>query len=293
MQKNTWPVESPEPLLPFLLSHVKGLSRNSVKNLLSGGKVLVDGKRVNRHDFQLSPGETVSLAPRDGRSGDPKRPKLPFPILYEDGDLLAVDKPAGLLSIATDTEKSVTAYHMATDYVRSGDPNGRVFIVHRLDRDTSGVLLFAKTVDAKDALQADWQTAVQRRGYLAVVEGAPPEESGTIRSFLRETTTHLVYSAPSGGKEAVTHYRVTARRDGYSLLDVSIDTGRKNQIRVHMADLGCPVVGDKKYGAKGNPMKRLGLHASELTFQNPLTGKTLSLTAPAPGGFYQLTGKPN
>lgn len=284
MKETSWPVTRPDTLLPFLLAHGTGYSRNNIKSLLTGGKVLVDGRRATRHDHPLAPGQTVSLAPRQRQTAS-----LPFPILYEDKELLAVDKPAGLLSMANEKERTQTAYHMVTDYVRESE-GGRVFIVHRLDQDTSGVLLFAKNEKAKRAFQDNWEALVQRRGYLALVEGAPPEEIGTLRSYLRETTTHLVYSVPHGGKEAVTRYRTLRRGQGYTLLDVEIDTGRKNQIRVQLADLGCPVAGDKKYGATTSPLKRLCLHAGVLSLQNPLSEGVLELIAPPPEGFYKLCG---
>lgn len=189
-----------------------------------------------------------------------------------------------------DQEKTDTAYHALTEYMRAKKPAGRIFIIHRLDRDTSGVVIFAKTEVAKRAFQEDWETLVKRRGYLAVVEGVPEETSGTVHSWLRETTTHLVYSSAyaGGGKEAVTNYAVRRAGEGYSLLDISIDTGRKNQIRVHMQDLGHPVAGDKKYGATSNPLKRLGLHANELILDNPMTGETVTFSAKAPKAFLKL-----
>lgn len=276
-----WRVSAPDTLLSFLLANVRGFSRNNLKSLLSGRQVLVDGVIVTRHDTPLAPGQVVSLAPR--RPG----PALPFPILYEDGDLLAVDKPAGLLTVANEAERQRTAYRMVTAYVRAGQPDSRIFIVHRLDRDTSGVLLFAKNEAAKRALQDHWDTIIRRRGYQAVVEGAPPQSEGRICSFLRETATHLVYEAPTG-KQAVTHYRLLRRGRSYSLLDIDIDTGRKNQIRVQLAGLGCPVAGDRQYGAKTSPLGRLCLHAHALTLDNPLTGRPLALLAPAPRSFCRL-----
>lgn len=272
-------VAEEDTLLPFLLAHVKGISRNSVKNLLTRRQVLVDGKPVTRHDHPLAPGVTVEvLAP------GAKAPT--FSILYEDDELLAVDKPAGLLTVATDKEKTKTAYHFATEYLKGR--GGRVFVLHRLDKDTSGVLLFAKREAVKRAFQDNWEAIVRTRRYLALVEGVPHPDKGTVRSFLRETATHLVYSVDRpgpGAKEAVTHYRLLDRRGSHSLLEVSIDTGRKNQIRVHMKDLGHPVAGDRKYGATTDPLGRLGLHAHTLALVHPVTGKELVFTAPAPKGF--------
>lgn len=212
-------------------------------------------------------------------------------IIHEDAELVVIDKPAGLLSMASDTEKSATAYRQVSDYVRAKNRKNRIFIVHRLDRDTSGVLIFAKNEGIKRALQNQWNDIILHRGYLAIVAGAPPQKSGTVRSFLLENSVHVVYSAPErmGGKEAITNYTVLAQRKGFSLLDLSIDTGRKNQIRVHMKDLGCPVVGDKKYGEGGkSPLGRLALHADALSFTHPVSGKELSFTSIPPTEFARL-----
>lgn len=246
-------------LLPFLLREVTGKSRNTVKGLLTRRQVMVDGTVVTRFDAPLLPGQQVTLLPPEAAGAA----ELPFPVLYQDRDLIAVDKPAGLLSMGNEKERTRTAYRMVSDYVKAREPGGRIFIVHRLDRDTSGVLVFAKNERMKRALQDHWEALVQKRGYVAAVEGDLPEPEGTVRSYLRETATHLVYSGPRGkeGREAVTHYRVLARGKGFSLVEVTIDTGRKNQIRVHMQDLGCPVAGDRQYGAQSDPMGRLALHA--------------------------------
>ena len=281
MKEMEYTVEAGGPLLPFLLERVRG-SRNHVKSLLTRGQVAVDGKTVTRHDHPLTPGQRVAVlaAPR---------PAAPFPVLYEDGRILVVDKPAGLLSMASDREKLRTAYRMATDYVRQSDPRGRVFIVHRLDRDTSGVLLFARDEETKRAFQDQWDALVGRRGYLAVVEGRPPREADTVRTLLRENAAHKVYSVRSGGKEAVTHYRTVQSGSRYTLLEVDIDTGRKNQIRAHLSELGCPVAGDKTYGAAADPLGRLCLHAHELRLTDPFTGEERVFRAEPPRGFRSLT----
>ena len=283
MQEKRYIVEGQDTLLPFLLAHVAGKSRNSVKAMLTRGQVQVDGKTVTRHDHPLLPGQTVVVLPQG--AGDKK---APFPILYEDGRLLVIAKPAGLLSMASDKEKLRTAYRMATDYVRKTDSRNRIFIVHRLDRDTSGVLLFAKDEETKRAYQDNWDRLVGRRGYLAVVEGRPPRDSDTIRTLLRENAAHKVYSVPSGGKEAITHYTTLSRGREYALLEVDIDTGRKNQIRAHLSELGCPVAGDRDYGAATDPLGRLCLHAHELRHTYPFTGEARRFRAEAPGGFAAL-----
>lgn len=279
-------VEEATTLLPFLLTQVKGKSRNTVKGLLSRRQVRVNGKTVTQFDHNLRPGQTVSILP----PAENRLPELPFEILYEDGELIVIDKPAGLLTVATDKEKLRTAYRMVTDYVQARDRSGRIYVVHRLDRDTSGVVLFAKNEEMKRSLQENWGENVEKRVYLAVTEGRPPEDKGTCRSWLLETVTHLVWSAgpDSGGKEAITHYELLSQEGGYSLLRLNLDTGRKNQIRVQLADLGCPVAGDKQYGASTSPIGRLGLHACELAFVHPRTGLRTVFTAPVPRHFKKM-----
>ena len=283
MKKMEYTVETGGPLLPFLLEREKG-SRNRVKALLARGQVSVDGETVTRHDHPLSPGQRVAVSPRAVEAP-------PFPVLYEDGRLLVIHKPAGLLSMASDRERLRTAYRMATDYVRQRDPGARVFIVHRLDRDTSGVLLFAKDEETKRAYQDRWDALVRRRGYLAAVEGRPPREADTVRTLLRENAAHKVYSVRSGGKEAVTRYRVLRAGPRYALVEVELDTGRKNQIRAHMSELGCPVAGDRAYGAATDPLGRLCLHAHELALSDPFTGEERVFRAEPPRGLLALAGR--
>lgn len=216
-------------------------------------------------------------------------------ILYEDKELIAINKPAGLLTVAAGVPGAPTAWRQVTDYLQVRNKRSRAHVVHRLDRDTSGVLLFSKKEELKEALQERWNELVVCRGYTAVVEGRPEEEEGTIRTFLLENRAHVVYSAPQyrGGKEAITHYKAVRSRKGFTLVDVRIDTGRKNQIRVHMADLGCPVVGDKKYGKGADPLRRLGLHAGKLELHHPGTGEKLCFEAPLPKEFYRLFPEKN
>ena len=279
-------VEEETTLLPFLLLRVKDKSRNTVKGLLSRRQVLVDGRVVTRFDAPLTPGQRVELLPESAAGAA----ELPFPILYEDAGLIAVDKPAGLLSMGNEKERRRTAYRAVSEYVKAREAGRRLFIVHRLDRDTSGVLVFAKDEGLKRALQDNWEKLVKQRGYTAAVEGTLPQAEGTVRSWLHETATHLVYSGPRGrdAKEAVTHYRAVMERRGYTLAEVEIDTGRKNQIRVHMGDLGCPIAGDRQYGAKTDPMGRLALHAGVLVLTDPRTKKDLTLRAPLPAPFRKL-----
>lgn len=278
-------VEEESRALDFLLEKVKGKSRNAVKNLLTHRQVLVDGAVVTRHDTPLLPGQRVVILP----PGAPAPADLPFPICYEDDWLLAIEKPAGLLAVASDAERQRTAYRMVLEHQRAKDEGAQLYVVHRLDQDTSGLLLFAKSREIREQLQKDWETAVQERVYAAVVSGAPKEREGVVRSFLKETKTHLVYSTGDPrGKEAITEYQVKKSANGYSLLELYLHTGRKNQIRVHMKDLGCPVVGDRKYGGEKSPIGRLCLHAGRLTFTHPVTGETVSLTSRRPRDFNRL-----
>ncbi|MDE5732373.1 MAG: RluA family pseudouridine synthase [Bacteroidales bacterium] len=223
-------------------------------------------------------------------------------IVYEDNWLLVIEKPSGMLTMSTGRQGEVTAYSMLTDYVRDTSykrtrgMRPRVFIVHRIDRDTSGLLVFAKDQDTKEALQGNWSNAVTARTYVAVTEGSPHNNEGTVTSWLKEDPRSLVmYSSPvdNGGQKAVTHYKVLRRPDddgpnkksGYSLVEFELETGRKNQIRIHCAVLGCPVAGDRKYGARTSPIGRLALHARTLSFIHPWTGKEMNFSTPVPKSF--------
>ena len=211
-------------------------------------------------------------------------------ILHEDKDILVVNKPAGLLTIATAKEKAQTAYFILTNHVRAGRAASRIFIVHRLDRETSGVLIFAKTPAAKYRLQDGWSET--EKHYLAAVHGRLTKKSDTITSYLAENTVHRVYSTrdTKKGKLCRTAYRVLKEAKGMTLLDVQPYTGRKHQIRVHLADIGHPVVGDRKYG-KGDTRTRLALHARSISFPHPTSGKRLTLEASVPPFFIKLFGR--
>ena len=278
--RRQWTVTEETTLLPFLRSKIQDKSRNTVKNLLYCRQVMVGERIVTQFDTPLHPGTKITLLPKASAGAV----ELPFAILYEDADLLVVNKPAGLLSMGNEKERTRTAYRMASNYVKARTPGRRIFIVHRLDRDTSGVLLFAKNERMKHRLQDNWETLVKRRGYLAVVEGHLPQQEGTVTSYLRETSTHLVYSAPPGrdAKQAVTRYRTAAQAKGYTLVELDLETGRTHQIRVHMQDLGCPIAGDRSYGAKTDPFGRLALYAHVLALIDPRTKKNISFQIPLP-----------
>jgi RluA family pseudouridine synthase len=213
-------------------------------------------------------------------------------LLYEDRDILVVDKPPGLLTVGTDSDKSRTAYFALTDYVRKGcaKSRNRVFIVHRLDRETSGVLVFAKSEEARLRLQDHWHET--EKTYLAVVHGKCKERSGTITTYLAENRAHVVYSTsdPAKGKLSHTAYKVLKQTKDCALLEVDLLTGRKNQIRVHLAGIGHPIVGDAKYGRGGEPRGYLALHARTISFKHPFGGKQLVFSAKVPAHFSKLVG---
>ena len=277
-------VEEDALLLEFLLAHITSKSRNTVKNLMKSGFCAADGEIVTQFDHMLKRGQVVTVA-----ADNAVRAALPFRIIYEDAHVIVIDKPAGLLCVANEKEKERTAYRMLSDYMKAKEEHGKVFIVHRLDRDTSGIVMFAKDAETKEAYQEKWDELAKKRIYTAVVEGEMPESEGTMKSYLRETEGHMVYVAESKyrSKEAITHYRVLKTNGKYSLLEISIETGRKNQIRVQLADAGHPVVGDKKYGSEVNPLRRLALHANELYVKSPYGGKEKFVSG-VPGGFDNL-----
>lgn len=280
-----YPVKKNCELLEFLLETFKGQSRNSVKSLLGSHRVTIDGAPVTQFNFKLYPGDTVIISSSPIR----KKTRSNLPIIYEDEEIIVINKPSGLLSIASDKEKGSTAYRMLSDYVQQKDKHNRVFVVHRLDEDTSGVLMIAKNPSIQKALQDNWNDIVSKRGYYAIVEGKMPNKTGTIKSYLKKNAQNLMYSSKDkNGQFSVTHYSVMKENDNYSLLDVNIDTGRKNQIRVHLGDLGHHVIGDDKYGEPANPLKRLGLHSYCLELKHPITGKKMKFTAPMPKEFETL-----
>ncbi len=282
----TLKVKEKDILLDFLRKELKSKSRNNIKSALSRGDISVNKKLVKKFDFALKSGDIVTV-------GENKPAFFSInpivEILYEDNEIIVISKPHGLLSMATDKERDNTAYHYVTEYVKLKHKNNRVFIVHRLDRDTSGIIMFAKNPQIKSQLQENWNDIVKYRGYTAVVEGKVQEQEKTITSYLKETNTLLVYSSKDkSGDKAITDYKVLSQNDNYSLLDVSIKTGRKNQIRVHLSEMGHPIAGDKKYGAQTNPINRLCLHAGKLIFTHPITKKEFNFSVDIPKAFKRV-----
>lgn len=274
------------PLLEFLRANLPQLSRTAVKALLKYDQIRLEGSVTNQFDTPVAPGQTVSInfsRPWQTLSN----PRLR--IVYEDDDIIVVNKGYGLLSVGTDNKKEGTAYSILRDYLKRLNPANKLFIVHRLDQHTSGLMLFAKNIKAKETMQHNWNNMVLDRRYAAIVEGCPEPPEGVYRSRLLENSQHLMYSTDdTKGLEAVTRYKVLKSRNGYSLVDVSLDTGRKNQIRVHMHDMGTPITGDRRYGAKTSPLHRLALHARTLRFVHPVTRKDMNFSIPLPASFNSL-----
>ena len=270
------------PLLPWLLTALQPMPRTRVKQLLKHGRVTVNGVPTTRFDHPLRSGDRVAVLAGRVDSGSDALREAGVAIVHQDADLIVIDKPAGLLSVATESQKTDTAFARLRAYL-DDRREGRPFVVHRLDRETAGLLLFARSPAIRDRLQTSWDAVTKT--YLAVVEGAPRLAEGVVRNFLTEGKDLRVRASagrPPGAKEAVSHYRVVATRGRYSLVEVRLGTGRKHQIRVHLAGLGCPVIGDAAYGAQTDPAGRLGLHAWRLALDHPVTGGRVELESQLP-----------
>lgn len=280
-------VQEKTDIFQYLLS--LGFKRTRVKQLMKYRGVLVNGNTVARHDHCLFSGDRVCLS-HEKKAVAELRPNLGLKILYEDDALLVIDKPAGLLTISTEKEKTKTAYFQINEYLRGREPDkgGRVFIVHRLDRETSGLIVFAKTEAVKRRLQESWDDS--EKHYLAIVEGVPEKQEDTISGYLNESSTLRVYESKKtvNAKFAVTQYRVLKSSRAHALLEVAIKTGRKHQIRVHVSGIGHPVAGDRKYGSQTDPLKRLALHAYRLSFTHPVTKRRVCFESRPPHVFDKL-----
>ena len=283
----TYSVTEPVKLLEFLFASMPERKRTNVKELLKHNSVKVGQLVTSQFDHPLQPGDVVAVnLTREWPRFYNRRVQL----VYEDDDIIVINKGYGLLSMGNDKVREGTAYSILKDYVKWQDPRNKIFIVHRLDRDTSGLMMFARNPQAKEAMQHNWNNMVLERKYLAVVEGKVDDDEGEVRSYLAENSQYEVYSTnnPNEGQLAVTRYKVLKRANGYSLLEVSLDTGRKNQIRVHMKDLGHPIAGDRKYGARTSPIHRLALHAQTLRFAHPITRTLMSFSTPVPASFASM-----
>lgn len=280
-------VKEPVELMEFLASKMPDASRTKLKSILAKQLVHVDNVITTQFNFALKPGMKVQISRAKGKK-EFHNPLLK--IVYEDAYLLVVEKKEGLLSVGTDRQKERTAVSILNEYVRRTSRNGRVYIVHRLDRDTSGLMMFAKDEQTQNTLRDHWHRIVFDRRYVAVASGEMERDAGMVRSWLTDRTLY-VSSSPvdDGGKESVTHYRTIKRANGFSLVELHLETGRKNQIRVHLQDLGHPVIGDGRYGFEElNPIGRLALHAFKLCFHHPVTGEEMCFETPYPAEFKKL-----
>ena len=266
-------------------------SSTRIRKYVRHGRVLCNGRQVIRPDMNVNSGDVLEVT-RDPAAGA-HRVELPVPILYEDHDLIAVEKPAGMLTAGTGSGKKPSLYHLVNFYVRQNAfHRAGVFVVHRLDREVSGIVIFAKSREIQMRIKQSWPTTEKR--YYALVEGRPPKSEGTVESWLAEDGQQKVRSVPestSGARNAVTHYRTLKVIADHTLLEILLETGRKNQIRVHMADIGCPIVGDRRYGASGRFVRRIRLHGFLFEFNHPVAGKRIRIDSRMPAGFLKLGQK--
>jgi 23S rRNA pseudouridine1911/1915/1917 synthase len=273
-------------LADLLFEEFKTASKTTVKSRIVHGNVRVNGKMATNPSVLLKPGDVVEYI----RQAAPvSKIKPPFPVLYEDEFFLIAEKPAGLLSAGERGLGGTSFYQQLLGWIKEkSDGRERLFIVHRLDREVSGLLIFAKSEEIQERFKSHWKEA--KKFYYALVEGSPPKEEGTIRSFLTEGHDQKVFSTKSqdGAKLAITHYKVMDRAEGYTLLEVELETGRKNQIRVHLSELGCPVVGDRRYGADARFERRIRLHAFYLAFRHPETEVPVEVKSRMPKGFLVM-----
>ena len=279
------PVREDCLLIDFLLKQM-GLTHTKVKNLLSGGAVTVDRKAVSRHDTPLQRGQLVHVT-RHKRNNILENRFVK--IIYEDRYLVVIEKGAGILSMAS-SARQYCVKTVLDEYFEKRHFKCRAHVVHRLDRDTSGLMLYAKDVETAQVLEHQWKEFVYDRRYVALLSGHMEQEGGTVHNWLKDNKAYITYSSPTdnGGKEAITHYRRLMTTEDMTLCEMKLDTGRKNQIRVHMADIGHPVCGDDKYGNGHNPARRLALHAYRLYFIHPVTGEDMHFETAFPKEFTRF-----
>ena len=282
-----YPVREECELLTFLMTYIEGISRTRAKELLSRKMVYVNSQITTQYNFLLQPGMLVQISDH-GRKRDLQSKWVK--IVYEDAFLFVVEKANGILTNTMPGKRTETVKSILDEYVKRQNRTFSVHTVHRLDRETSGLLIFAKRRDVQQMLTDNWKDLVADRRYIAVCEGLMEKDTGTVTSWLTDDRMFISHSSAidNGGKEAITHYRTLKRGKEYSLVEMKLDTGRKNQIRVHMQDLHHPIAGDYKYGAETDPIGRICLHAYKLAFQHPITGEFLKFDTPIPPQFKNL-----
>lgn len=279
-------VEREQPLLEFLLEKVKGQSKSKIKATLQGHGVLVGKTCVTKFDYMLKPGMCVAVS-NTKRNLNILRSRY-VKIVYEDQYIVVVDKAVGILSMAAG-HSSLNVKAVLDDYFHKSRQRCQAHVVHRLDRDTSGLMIYAKDMQTEQTLERQWHEAVYDRRYVALLSGRMEQKEGTIANWLKDNSAYITYSSPTdnGGKYAVTHFYTLETQANYSLVQFCLETGRKNQIRVHAADMGHPVCGDVKYGNGDNPIGRLCLHAYVLCFYHPVTHEKIEFSTPIPQSFIQ------
>jgi 23S rRNA pseudouridine1911/1915/1917 synthase len=285
---NEFTVEQPTELFEFIMNSLEGISRSKAKAILAGGGVSVNKRRETQYDFMLQPGMTVQIS-KHKNTHDLANHFVK--ILYEDKWIVVIEKNTGILSMGNET-KQFSVKSILDKYFKEKHQKNTAHVVHRLDRDTSGVMIYAKDMETEQTLEYNWQDIVVDRRYVAVVCGQMENDRGDVESWLKDNKAFITYSSPvdNGGKYALTHYHTLKRNEQYSLVDLKLETGRKNQIRVHMQDLGHPVLGDIKYGNGDNAIGRLALHAYKLDFFHPVTGEKMEFATPFPSAFRKLFG---
>lgn len=275
-----------DTLINLLIEEFKTSSRTRIKKMILHGSISVNGKIITNPILKINPGDLIEYtkyhAPLNTQDA-------PFPVLFEDEDLIAVVKPAGLLTYGEKGTTGTSLYRMINDFLRERSKgNEKIFVCHRLDREVSGILVFAKSGEIQDKVKEMWKETEKR--YYALVEGKPPQNEGTIEGWLKENKAQKVYTTKEGpdAKFAITHYKVIKELTENTLLEIRIETGRKHQIRVHLSDLGCPIVGDWKYGASRKVLRHIRLHAFYFAMKHPVTGYPLEFKTLMPRGFLSV-----
>lgn len=285
-QYTTFRVKAECQLLDFIQQSLAGISRSKAKAILQGGGIRVERKNVTQFDYPLRPGMTVEISKRKNAT---QLVSKFVKLVYEDRYICVVEKNIGILSMATDHHQFCVKT-VLDDYFHKSRQKCTAHVVHRLDRDTSGLLVYAKTIEAEQILEHNWRDIVTDRRYVALASGRMEQESGTVESWLKDNKAYFTYSSQvdNGGKYAVTHFRTLRTNDNYSLVELKLETGRKNQIRVHLQDLRHPVCGDIKYGNGDDPCGRLCLHAFRLDFYHPITREHMHFETPMPKAFLSV-----
>ena len=286
-RQTTYPVNEDTELLKFLILTIKDKSRNKVKSMLSHKQFKVGKEITTQFNHPLKKGDEVTVS-WDGAFK--KESYEGVKIVFEDDDIIVINKRSGLLSIGSEKEKRQTAYRIITHHIQQENPVARLFVIHRLDREASGLMVFAKNKQAQVDMKDSWQKTFQKNLYLAVSEGTIEKDIDTISSYLNESKALIVYSGnnPKLGKKAITNYNVVKKNEFYTLLEATLETERKNQLRVHLKSIGHPIIGDKKYDSKQNPLNRTAVHLRRINFIHPATDQLMEFETKVPEDFLKI-----